>query len=1009
VAAPILPQNQFQRPVSNLRIAARSCHLAAGLLLCAAPALALDPDRAVSQYVLTRWSSSGLPGGAVLSLCQTKDDYLWMGTAVGLARFDGARLTTFDPRHTRGLAEGGISQLAEGRDGTLFLGTTHGVALRYKEGVFSRTAAPDGAGDVRAMISAADGTLWVSAHGRSMYRVDGEKASSVFRAIGAEVPLAIAEDAAGAIWMGTWRDGLVRYAKGEFTRHRLIQDTVLALHVDRAGAIWIGTPHGLYRWKEGEPLRHFTGRDGLSHESISAILEDRSGNLWVGTRGGGLNRFHGGRFARLGTREGLSDDDVRCLLEDREGNLWVGTADGLNSLSDGRFMTYGTLEGLPDPAVPSVAAGADGTVWMGDSSATLTRLKGGALTHLRLPAGIGRESIIALYEDRRGTVWISVENGRLFRLDGSTIAEETPKEMAANWKVSAIYEDDEGPLFYVSHFGLARIRHRALVAVHPQAPRFHYVHCLARDAAGTLWMGTSRGLAQVVGSAYRVFHTGDGLPHERVRSLSVDREGGVWAATIGGLAYVKNETVHALTTDQGLPEAYLRLVLDDGLGHLWIGAGGQVFRLDKNQIQDVFAGRAAEVTPVAFDSSDGLRTTEAILSNSPGARSPDGRLWFATARGVSVVDPARFDADDPAPAARIESVVIDDLAERRTEYPPGRGEVSIEYAALRFRAPGKVRFRYRMDGFDHGWVEAGTRRSAYYSNLPPGHYLFTVMASNGEGQWNGAPAVFEMSLKPPFYRTAAFYLLCAAALVALAVGVHRVRVGQMSARFTAIVSERTRIARELHDTLAQGLAGVGFQIDTALDRLPDEPGVGRVRQHMMRARRMVRSSLAEVRRSIWVLRTQTTRDKDGFSQSLAESLEHLTLDSPLRTQLVVLGARRTLSAEVERSLLRVAHEAVTNAVRHAQAANLTVELRFEPEALHLRVRDDGRGFDPDTTLAAAEGEHFGLTGIVERVRALGGQAHLTSRPGAGTEIVCEMPYDCPVETAEVESIEGITL
>ena len=993
----------------SLRSVPRALLAAAVCLAAPAPAAALDPGRAVTQYVLSKWGPSSLPGGGVLSLSQTADDYLWVGTAVGLARFDGARFAAFDVRSTRGFAEGGISGLAQGPDGTLYLGTTHGITLRYKDGVFSRVDVPPGAGEVKALLAPRDGTLWISSHGRAVRRVEGPSSSSIYRHIGPEVPLAMAEDNQGHVWLGTWRDGLVQFDGRGYTRHPILRDTVQALHVDNTGVFWIGTPHGLYRRTADGTLTKFTMMDGLSHDSVSAILQDRDGNVWVGTRGGGLNRFRNGRFDPLGAREGLSDDDVRCLLEDNEGNLWVGTADGLNSLSDGRFVTYGGPEGLPDPAVTAVAAGKGGSVWIGTAVAGVVHLREGRMTHFPLPVGIGREAVLGMYEDRQGALWITIENGRLFRLEKSTLTEHTPRDLRPGWKVPAIFEDQDGLLFYVTHFGLARIRDRKLVAVHPDAPHFNYTHCIYRDAQGTMWLGTARGLVRIQDGRYEVFRTSEGLPHERVRWLIGEPDGTLWAATIGGLARVKDGAIRALTVEHGLPEGYLRLVLDDGLGHLWIASSGHVFRLDKGEVNEVLEGRRREVTPVLFDVSDGLRTTEVILSNSPGVRTADGRLWFATARGASVVDPARFDTAEPAPPVRIESVDVDGEKTLQPEYPPGRGEVTIDYAAFRFRAPGKVRFRYRMEGFDTDWVVAGTRRSAYYSNLPPGRYTFSVMASNRDGLWNGEAARLSLALRPPFHQTASFFVLTAAVLCAFVVGVHRLRVGQVHARYTAIVAERTRIARELHDTLAQGLAGVGFQIDTALDRLPPDPQLTRVQQHLQGARRMIRSSLSEVRRSIWVLRAQTSRDKDGFSHSLAESLHQLTADTPVHAELSVSGPARRLSAEVERSLLRVAHEAAINTVRHARAARLGVELAFEDAAVHLRVSDDGCGFDPEAALAAAEGHHFGLTGIVERVRALGGEARVTSRPGEGTAIDCRIPYDCRVETAEVETIEGITL
>jgi signal transduction histidine kinase len=476
-------------------------------------------------------------------------------------------------------------------------------------------------------------------------------------------------------------------------------------------------------------------------------------------------------------------------------------------------------------------------------------------------------------------------------------------------------------------------------------------------------------------------------------TASGEDDGGLWAATTGGLAYIKDDTVRTVTVREGLPENYLRLVLDDGRGYLWAAAMGHVFRLDKRELGDLFEGRASQVTPLVFDTADGLRTTETLLSNNPGFRAADGRLWFATAKGVSVVDPARISVDDPAPPVSIESFTVDGRAAPAAAgdrvFPAGRGEVTIEYSARHLGASRKVGFRHRLEGLDGGWVEAGSRAHVYYSNLPPGRYRFAVMASNRDGVWNGPGATLDFAIRPPFTRTPLFLALVVAVGLALGLGAHRLRLGQMRARFAAIIGERTRIARELHDTLAQGLAGVGLQIDTALSALSE--GSEQAREQMHLARAMARSSLAEVRRSIWVLRAQAAKGADGLGATLSKSLRHLGADHGLAMTVAVSGQPRALPAELERNLLRIAHEAVTNAARHAGATRIDVALHVDEQAVHLRVRDDGRGFDPDRALLANGGEHFGLLGIMERARALGGELEVRSRPGDGAEVVCRLP------------------
>jgi signal transduction histidine kinase/ligand-binding sensor domain-containing protein len=960
------------------------------LTLAAATAAALDPQRAPSQYVVTRWDAGPLPGHAVHALLQTRDRYLWLGTSAGLARFDGARFVVFNARNAKSFGDGGVTRLAEGRDGLLYLGTTTGAVLQYEQGAFSRLPVLGGVA-VRSLFPARDGSLWISIPGEPVHRWHQGKAVSLFRDLGGEVPAAMVQDAAGAIWMGSWREGLIRVQGGAVTRHPVLRDTIQALHLDGAGRFWIGTPHGLYRL-EGQTLRHFTRRDGLSHENVSALLEDHDGNLWIGTAGGGLNRLQAGRFTSFTTREGLSDDDVRCLLEDGEGNLWVGTADGLTSLRDGRFVTHGLLEGLKDPAVPSVAGAADGSVWIGTTSAGLARLRNGEVAHFPLPRDIGKDAVLVLFASRDGGLWISVENGRVFHLKDGVMTEHTPVGVPNTWRVSSITEDDEGPLFFVSGFGqLARIRNRRLTSLHRDAPRLGYAHCLYRDAHGTLWMGTPRGLVRVRGTEYKLFTTRDGLPHDRVRWVTGEPDGSLWVATIGGLAYIKNNMVNRVTLDEGLPENYLRVVLDDGLGHLWIASTGHLFRLEKRDLADLFAGRHTSVSPVLFDTSDGLRTTETLLSNSPGFRSADGRLWFATARGVSVVDPARIRTDDPAPQATIESTRVDGAVRAApdgttAEYPPGRGEVAIEYTALSFGAASRVRFRHRLQGLDETWVDADRVRGAYYSNLPPGTYRFLVMASNRDGVWNGSPASVGFTIRPPFYRRPVFYAACAALLIGLAAAGYRFRVGQMRARYAALGAERERIAREWHDSVAQGIAAVGIQLQAIMDQVKDPH---EVRRHAELAWRMVQSSLEQVRGSIWAIRSQNL-ERSGLVAAVQETLGFFTTGTRTSGTVVVEGLARTLHPDVEWNALRIVQEAITNAVRHAAADRIDVTLGYGQEALRLTVRDNGRGFEGEEALRAAV-PHFGLLGMRERAIALGGTLSIVSEAGRGTTILAHLP------------------
>jgi signal transduction histidine kinase/ligand-binding sensor domain-containing protein len=967
----------------------RGAALTAGVCLLAVPcAVALDPHRAPTQYVLTDWDeATGLPSRSIHALGQTRDRYLWLGTSTGLARFDGARFTVFDARHTPDFGDGIVSSLSEDADGTMYVGTTSAV-MRYRHGQFETLPIGTGAGVVSSLLSARDGTLWVGLLGRPLFLWHKDQVTSLSKDLGTMTPEAMVQDERGTIWIGTRDKGLLRFENGRFTTDARVVDPVQALHLDRAGQLWIGTPRGLLRSAGSGPFARFARAEGLAHENVSSILEDRDGNLWVGTAGGGLHRWRDGRWSVLNASHGLADDDVRCLLEDDEGNLWIGTADGLNRLSDGRFVTYGTTEGLPEAPVSAVAGHADGTVWMGLATSGIARLRGQTLTTFRFPAGPGPKNALVIHAARNGDTWIGRDDGRLFRIHGDALIDETPPGTFA--RVTAIHEDEKGPLFFLRGAGLVRFDKKRPMLVHAEAAQLSYLYDVLRDRQGALWMCGSVGVGRLKDGVFRRFTQADGLPHDRVRS-AVEDERGLWLATIGGLAYIEGETIRRVTTREGLPENHLRLVVDDGLGHLWMSSAGHLFRIAKQELHDLFAGRIGAVSPLIFDNSDGLRSTETMLSSALGFRGNDGRLWFATARGASVIDPSRIATDEPAPKVIVERFRVDGAHEPTHEYKAGRGELTAEFTTLTLRAPRRMRFRYRLDGFDEDWRDAGTQRRVHYGSLPAGRYGLKIEASNRDGVFGKAPPV-EMAflIRPPFHQTFVFYGLCAAALAGLVLAAHRLRVAQVHARFLAILGERTRIARELHDTLAQSLTGMGMQIEAALGTMP--PELMRARNHLQRARSMVSASMGEVRRFIWVLRAQAEHGRGDLGTSLSASLAQLASHSEARLSFDVAGEPRTLPPELERNLLRIAHEAVTNAVRHSGAARIDVALRFEPDAVRLRVHDDGRGFDLETVSVESRGHHFGLLGMTERAEVMRGELSVRSRPGAGTEVDCRLPY-----------------
>jgi signal transduction histidine kinase len=516
----------------------------------------------------------------------------------------------------------------------------------------------------------------------------------------------------------------------------------------------------------------------------------------------------------------------------------------------------------------------------------------------------------------------------------------------------------------------------------------HNLTAVVEDPRGTLWVGTEeRGVAGRVEGTWQWWGPGEGLPHPTVTSLSHDGES-LWITTSGGLARLRGGALYRYTTEDGLPSNQVLSAVDDGRGSLWLASTRGVARVEKASLDARDAG-GGRVNAILYAKTDGLRSSECNGGGQPAAwRTRDGRLWFATVKGLATIDPSRIPSNPQPPPVRIEEVRADGEELPRSAaraLPPGVKRLEFHYTALSFASPDKVLFRYMLEGFDREWIEAGARRVAYYTNLPAGAYRFRVLASNEDGVWNTAGDGYDFSLRAHLHRTPGFWAACLAAGAVLALALYRLHIRRVRARFAAVLAERSRIAREIHDTLAQSFVGIGVQLETVAKMQSVSMEVAR--QHLDRARILVRSSLAEARRTVWALRSQALEESDlaGALQAVAAQLSGET-----EIAVEVTGRRRRLPMEVENNLLRIGQEALANAVRHAQARQVRVEIGFGEGVVRLRVSDDGRGFDVERAAQAVSG-HFGLAGIRERVHHLGGELSLLSRSGGGAEVVVEVP------------------
>jgi signal transduction histidine kinase/ligand-binding sensor domain-containing protein len=746
-------------------------------------------------------SSDGLPQDSALDIVQTPDGYIWVATEEGLARYDGLRFVVFDKR-SAGLPDNMLQSLVVDRDGSLWVGTRAKGLAHIQNGKVSAITRREGLPNeaVRKLYQDKSGALWIGTEGGGLIRYYDGKFQTITKRDGLpdNTVTGTSADSRGTLWIAT-PAGAARLKNGVVSSYHLTAgktENIRCVVVGRDDSVWFGSNDGLFRVTP-EAVTRFSISDGLPSNYINTLREDSTGDLWIGTTGG-LSRFHAGRFEAV--RNGQLEKEVVAVFEDREHSLWVGTmGGGLGYYGRASFSTLTKADGLTADTMLGVLQDKDGSMWFG-SDQGLISMKDGRVKSYTTRDGLPDNLVFSLTQDRAGTLWIGTRRGLATMANGKISPFHSADDAGVTSEyVFSAYTDHSGNVWIGSRHGLLRFDGKTSTAFTTrQGLSSNFVGCMVEDSQGALWIGTGGGLNRLKDGQFNVFTTRDGLGSNSVLSLYADPDGTLWIGTSGGgLSRLRDGRLTTYNTSNGLYDDLVLSIVDDSRGWLWMSSDKGVFRVRKEELNDVAEGKAKTIRSTVYDTSDGLMSRECDGAFQPSTwRSVDGRLWFPTTKGVSAVDPANLADQRAVTSPIIERVMIDGRnsgSRNAVSAPPGKGQLEFQFTAPTFIAPHRVDFEYMLEGFDKEWVRTWGRRTAYYTNIPPGEYHFRVRAGS-DGKWGEAVSEIAVTLEPHYYQTAVFYALTIIFGLTLCAGAYRFRVQQLKVReqkLVALVNERT--------------------------------------------------------------------------------------------------------------------------------------------------------------------------------------------------------------------------
>ena len=1004
-------------------------HLSKKILLCFCLCLGITAVNA--QYRIDHWTADdGLPQNSVYGIVQTGDGYLWLATVDGLARFDGLRFTVFNKSNSPGIVNNRFISLFEAADGDLWAGTEESDVMRLQKRRFTSYGVEQGliSSNVSRISGDADGNPIVISNNFQIYRFADEK----FLAFDAETdspqaaPLARAESVPVLCFYNSDKKQTACLVNGRWFRPSLADGLPISNIInsvqDADGTLWLLTSDaGLVHLENGKAARIYTKQDGLPETPLFLVsgarlsllskdkqgavwltdlktmrtellsrqpptsltefvssYEDNEGNIWLGTTRNGLFRVRKQVITAYSKADGLSENNVYPIFEDRRGVVWIGATGGVHKYQDGVFTL---VESWKDFTATAIGEDAVGRVLVSNFNDVFVLEGDQFRLFYRNPSGIN----YAMHADRDGSLWVGGDGGLTRLKDGIVTVYTTNNGLAAN-DVKVIIDDKNGGL----------------------------------------WIGAYGGLTHYKDGQFISWTEKDGLPSRTIRALYLDADGALWIGSYdGGLARFKDGKFTHYNTKIGLYNDGAFQILEDADRNFWISSNRGLYRVSRDELNEFAEGKRKTITSVAYGKSDGMLNAECNGGRSPaGTKTRDGRLWFPTQDGVAVIDPETIKANPKPPPVIIETIKIDNILSEPplptsvssatdsnvSEEPsaaadgsdliinPNQQNFEISYTALSFINSENLRFKYKLEGLDDDWIDAGTRRLAYFSHVPPGNYTFRVIAANSDNIWNEQGATLKIVVLPPFYRTWWFLLTCAALCSLIIYAIYRRRVLKVEGArrlqqdfsrrlINANETERRRVAGELHDSIGQSLAIIKNRVVLSAESVTDE----KVRRQLELITAQTTQTISEVREISYALRPYLL-DNLGLTKAVDSLLDKIAETSKLTIDSELDDVDNVFDGEAEMSIYRIIQESLSNIMKHAEASEAQVFVKKSERNLTILISDDGKGYDLNVVESRDLGDGgFGLLGISERVKMLGGTQEIESKIGGGTTVLIKIP------------------